>query len=190
MNIKRIILVGKAASGKTWLAEQLIKMGYNFPLSYTTRPKRNNETDDVHYNFISTHEFLQMISENLMYEYAEFNNWFYGRTKKDFYSGNLLIMTPSTIKKMNKDDRKSSYVIYLDINEDIRKERLSKRNDIDGVMRRLIADENDFKNFKDYDYKISRPNFTASDVQNLIDENCILWNKPKKSNNKINKLIN
>lgn len=170
MSIKRIILVGKAASGKTWLAEQLIEMGYKFPLTYTTRPARPNEIDGVHYHFVEPSYFNNMIANDLMYEYVEFNGWFYGRTKEDFYAGNLLIMTPAGISQMNESDRNSSYIIYLDIDEDIRSERLSERNDADNVQRRLKADEEDFKDFKDFDYRISSPNFTCAGVQMLIDK--------------------
>lgn len=170
MSIKRIILVGKAASGKTWLAEQLIEMGYKFPLTYTTRPARPNEIDGVHYHFVEPSKFNNMIANDSMYEYVEFNGWFYGRTKEDFYAGNLLIMTPAGISQMNESDRNSSYIIYLDIDEDIRSERLSERNDVDDVQRRLKADEEDFKDFKDFDYRISSPNFTCAGVQMLIDK--------------------
>lgn len=170
VNIKRIILVGKAASGKTWLAEQLIEMGYKFPLTYTTRPARPDEINGTHYHFVEPSYFNNMIANDLMYEYVEFNGWFYGRTKEDFYSGNLLIMTPAGIKQMNKDDRRSSYIVYLDIAEDIRRERLSERNDADNVDRRLNADYEDFKEFTDYDYRYTSPNFTVAGFQMLIDK--------------------
>jgi guanylate kinase len=169
-NIKRIILVGKAASGKTWLAEQLIDAGYKFPLTYTTRPPRSNEINGIHYHFVSDSRFHEMISMNLMYEFVEFNGWLYGRTKEDFYSGNLLIMTPAGIQQMNKQDRMESYIVYLDISEDVRRERLSERNDADSVDRRLEADAKDFKNFTDYDYAYRTPNFTMAGFQMLIDK--------------------
>ena len=163
-------MTGKAASGKTWLAEQLIESGYKFPLTYTTRPARPNELDGVHYHFVSDARFLEMISMDLMYEYVEFNGWLYGRTKEDFYSGNLLIMTPVGIEQMNKQDRLESYIVYLDIAEDIRRERLSERNDADNVERRLAADKKDFKNFTNYDYSYKSPDFTMAGFQMLIDK--------------------
>lgn len=169
VKIKRIIFVGKAASGKTWLAEQLIEMGYKYPLTYTTRPARSGEINGVHYNFINDPRFHEMIAEDLMYEYVEFNGWLYGRTKKDFYSGDLMIMTPAGIKQINIDDRRQSYIVYLDITEDIRRERLLERNDADNVERRLSADNEDFKNFTNYDYRYNTPDFTVAGFQMLVD---------------------
>lgn len=167
--IKRVILVGHAASGKTHLAENLIELGYQFPLTYTTRPAREGEIDGIHYHFVSENIFKEKISNDEMYEYVIFNDWYYGRTKEDFYSGNLLIMTPAGISQMTEEDRRSSFVIYLNIDESIRKERLSERNDADSTERRLAADNKDFENFTDHDYLILNPNFIPSNIFMLIE---------------------
>ena len=167
--IKRIILTGKAASGKTHLAERLIEMGYIFPITYTTRPIRKEEEDGVHYNFVDESLFKEMIEDDKMYEWVVFNNWYYGRTTEDFYNGNLMIMTPAGISQMSEQDLNESYVIYLDINEDIRRERLSERQDADSMERRIVADDQDFKDFNLFQTRVTDPGFTTSSVQMLID---------------------
>jgi dephospho-CoA kinase len=69
-------------------------------------------------------------------------------------------MTPSGIGKLHAADRKSSFIIYIDIPVDIRRERLSERNDnSDSIERRLSADDNDFKTFTDFDIRITDHNF-------------------------------
>lgn len=181
-DIKRVVLVGHAASGKTHLAEDLIEMGYGFPLTYTTRPARNGEINGTHYHFISEEEFKQKISADEMYEYVVFNNWYYGRTKSDFYAGNLLIMTPAGVSQMSKEDRSASFIIYLNIDESIRKERLSERNDADSTERRLVADYEDFKDYVDYDYEITNPNFISSNILMLIERVGVFPMKQSKSN--------
>ena len=51
-----------------------------------------------------------------------------------------------------------------------RENRILKRNDDnDSVIRRLDADEIDFQNFKDYDLKITDPEFESIDIINLMD---------------------
>ena len=181
-DIKRVILVGHAASGKTHLAEDLIEMGYQFPLTYTTRPARTGEIDGVHYHFVSEEIFKEKIAADEMYEYVIFNSWYYGRTKKDFYAGNLLIMTPAGVSQMSEEDRKSSFIIYLNIDEDIRKERLSERNDADSTDRRLKADYEDFKDYTDFNYVISNPNFISSNILMLIERVGVFPLKQTKSN--------
>ena len=39
----------------------------------------------------------------------------------------------------------------------------------DSIKRRLDADEIDFQDFKDYDLKITDPEFTADDVYSFMD---------------------
>ncbi len=157
--IKRIIIVGKGGSGKDYLRKNLEMLGYNYCTSHTTRPPREGEVNGVDYFFISNSEAEGLISEDSFYEYVTFNNWIYGTSKSEFYSSQLFIMTPSGLKKLLPEDRLESFVVYLDIDEDIRRNRLMQRNDADNVERRLGADHRDFEGFKDYDLIITNPTF-------------------------------
>ena len=66
--------------------------------------------------------------------------------------------------------RKGCFVVYLDIDRDIRESRLLGRQDKnDSITRRLDADDIDFGSFKDYDLKITDPEFLADDVYDLMD---------------------
>lgn len=178
MKIKRIILCGQGASGKDYLGAELVKAGYELPISYTTRPPRENEVDGINYKFVDESKFRSLIDNNEMYEYVEYRNrgkdsnqtWFYGRTKEDFYSGNLMIMTPGGIRQMSDKDRSESYVIFLNIPEDIRRERMDDRVGADDTERRLRTDREDFKDFTDYDYVVSNPKFIPSNIQMLIEK--------------------
>lgn len=178
MSIKRIIICGQGGSGKDFLASEFVKTGYKFPISYTTRPARSNETQGVDYNFISVNQFREFIKDDLMYEYVEYPNrglesnetWYYGRTKRDFYNGNVMIMTPGGINQLSKEDREESFIVVLDIPEKIRKKRLNKRNDSDNTERRLKTDKEDFENFKDFDHKISDSNFYSSNIIMMIEK--------------------
>jgi guanylate kinase len=79
-------------------------------------------------------------------------------------------MTPGEFENINAEVRKGCFVVYLDIDRSIRESRLFKRQDKnDSITRRLDADEIDFKDFKDYDLRITDPEFTADDVYDLMD---------------------
>lgn len=157
--IKRIVIVGKGGSGKDYLRKNLEMMGYQYCTSHTTRPPREGEVNGVDYFFISDSEAEGLIQGDSFYEYVTFNGWIYGTSKDEFYSSQLFIMTPSGLSKLLPQDRSESFVVYLDIEEDIRRTRLMQRNDADNVDRRLYADRNDFEGFEDYDYRITNPNF-------------------------------
>jgi guanylate kinase len=79
-------------------------------------------------------------------------------------------MTPGEFENITPEVRKDCFVVYLDIDRSIRESRLFKRQDKnDSITRRLDADEIDFKDFKDYDLRITDPEFTADDVYDLMD---------------------
>jgi len=165
---KRIIIVGKGGSGKDYLRTKLERKGLKYCVSHTTRPPRDNESEGKDYFFISNEEaYSQFVEKELFYEWVVFNDWIYGTSKKEFDDSNLFIMTPSGIKKMSDSDRKESYVLYLDIPEDIRRERLLTRKDADNVERRLEADRDDFNDFVNFDGVLKNPYF--DDIENILE---------------------
>ena len=93
----------------------------------------------------------------------------YGLTKEEFNKAQAFIMTPGEIEQIDPETRKGCFLVYLDIDRDIREKRISGRNDNnDSVQRRLDADEIDFKDFKDYDLKITDPEFEVEMVLSLM----------------------
>ncbi len=156
----RIILVGKAASGKDHLRKRFENRGFKYAVSYTTRPPRPGEVNGVDYLFISEEKFVDMIEKGEWYEWVSFNGWKYGTSRKQFDEDDLFIMTPGGIAHIKEDDRRKSFIIYLDVSQERRKARLEQRiMPGDSVERRIIADEEDFKDFNNYDIRITNDDF-------------------------------
>lgn len=157
---KRIILVGKAASGKDNLRKRFESRGFKYAVSYTTRPPREGEVYGKDYFFITDEEASKMVESNMFYEYVYFNGWLYGTTVQQFYNDDLFIMTPAGISHIKPEDRVSSFIIYIDIYLFIRKKRLADRMmPGDSMDRRIEADELDFMGFNDYDLRITNEDF-------------------------------
>jgi dephospho-CoA kinase len=96
--------------------------------------------------------------------------WYYGITKENFNNNQVFIMTPHELSQLSEIDRVGIFIVYLDIPEDIRRKRISNRNDNnDSIERRIKADELDFKGFNTYDLKITDPEFDADSVYELMD---------------------
>ena len=159
MSSKRVILIGKAASGKDYIRKIMESNGFTYCVSHTSRPKREGEIEGQDYYFISDD-----IDKSKFYEYVYFNNWFYGTSIEEFNKSNLFIMTPSGVSKLKNEDRLESYIVLIDIDDEIRRERLSIRNDSDSVERRLSADEKGFEFFFDFDNSIDDPEFKCDAV--------------------------
>ncbi len=157
---KRIILVGKAASGKDNLRKRFESRGFKYAVSYTTRPPREGEVDGKDYIFISDDEAKVLIESGFFYEYVIFNGWVYGTSVTQFHTDDLFIMTPAGISHIKPEDRVSSFIIYIDIYLFIRKKRLADRMmPGDSMDRRIEADELDFMGFNDYDLRITNEDF-------------------------------
>lgn len=158
---KRIIVIGQGGAGKDYLRRKFENIGYTFGVHYTTRPKRSYETEGVDYYFVSKEEFENLISNSSLIEYSIHNEWYYGLSYNEFNNKDLFIISMKSYVKYSQDIKSKSLKIFLDINEDIRRIRLSKRNDADSVERRILSDNEDIKmiNKKEFDLIIKNEDF-------------------------------
>ena len=74
------VLIGKSASGKNTIQNQLVeRYGFGKIVTYTTRPPRNGETEGEDYHFISEEEFVQKEKEIFFMEtclyHASYGAW-------------------------------------------------------------------------------------------------------------------
>lgn len=173
MKNERVILVGASGSGKDYLLRKLIEKNLKYSPKLTTRPKRTLEIDGVDYNFITNDTFISLLESNQIKAYQHFIiegvDWYYSISKENFDNNQVFIMTPHEIKSLSKEDRKECFIVYLDIKEDIRRSRILKRDDNnDSVERRINSDKIDFKDFDEYDLRITDPEFEAGLVYDLM----------------------
>jgi guanylate kinase len=176
---EKLIICGASGAGKDFMLRHLIKKGLKYHPKITTRPRRKLETQGVEYDFIENDEFKLLLESNEIKAYQHFiiedpatsipSDWYYAISNKNFKENQLFIMTPKEISSLDPEDRKGCFIVYLDIDENTRRNRLSKRNDNnDSVSRRIEADKKDFKDFKDYDLKITDPEFEVGVVYDLM----------------------
>lgn len=176
---EKLIILGPSGSGKDFLMRKLVEKGLKPCLKWTTRPARKFEKQGVNYNFVTESHFLQSISEDKFLSHQKFQVtpenrnpeiWHYGITKEEFDSSQIFIMTPGEFKGITPDRRKGCFVVYLAIDRDVRESRLFRREDKnDSIKRRLDSDEIDFRNFSDYDLKVTDPEFSPEDVWELME---------------------
>jgi|TARA_B110000971_G_scaffold219176_1_gene259689 guanylate kinase len=158
----KIVLVGKAAAGKDYLRSRYEDKGFKFGVSYTTRPprKKANEQEGVDYYFVSEYEFIEMIGQDKFVEYQKFNGWFYGITKEEFERCDIMILNAEAVDLLSEEYRSRCFVNYIDISIDVRRSRIMERNDPDDDFeRRIQADEDQFRNFSNFDCRITNHNF-------------------------------
>lgn len=158
-----LIICGKTASGKNTVVNELVKKyGYRQIITYTNRPKRKAEEQDITYHFISEDEFKQKIEEDFFAEYktydTEFGTWYYGTSLKDLENADdksVIILTPDGYRDIKDKLTKKDICIYLYANNTTLKNRLKKRGDnTKEADRRLQHDYKDFKGFENEANKI------------------------------------
>lgn len=147
-----LCLIGKSASGKTFVRDKLVKEhGYKSLVTFTSRPPRKNEKQDITYHFISKEDFEQKIEEGFFAEWKKYDTeqgvWYYGTALADCYDADdntVVILTPDGVRDLQAIETHMA-VIYLYSNLNTIKQRLSIRGDNQKeVERRMKADINDF----------------------------------------------
>ncbi|MEX2655457.1 MAG: guanylate kinase, partial [Acidimicrobiia bacterium] len=74
-----IVVSGPSGVGKSTVLRALREqLDYGFSISATTRDPRPSEVDGVHYHFINREQFLEMIDEDALVEWAEYGGHLYG----------------------------------------------------------------------------------------------------------------
>jgi guanylate kinase len=176
---KIVVLLGKSASGKTTILNKLVdetNLGLNRWVSYTTRPRRQNEVNGYDYHFIPLETFktLSLVDEKVYHTNVNGHSetWYYGHTDepntidKDF----IVIADPDGFRQLIKRyGRNRIFAVYIDCDEGIRKIRCKHRKDFDETEweRRAKDDEKVFEDI----YKEERPFFYRHKVMAPIQEN-------------------
>lgn len=132
-------------------------------VTYTTRPKRINETDGVEYFFIDEEKLFNYKKMGKVIEERVYNTvkgkWYYSTIDDgqiQFESGNyILITTLEAYRNLKKYFGEESIVpIYITVDDGIRLERAIKREkqqekpDYNELCRRFLADNIDFSEDK------------------------------------------
>lgn len=159
---KIFCLMGKSSSGKDTIFKEINEdkdLDLKPIISYTTRPKRINETNGVEYFFINKDELNKFEKENKVIEKRVYHtvhgDWFYGTINDgqiDLSRNNYLLITTLEAYESLRDyfgyDKVCPF--YIDIEDGIRLERAlerEKRQDkpnYDELCRRFLADNKDF----------------------------------------------
>lgn len=184
------IIMGKSNSGKSTIAKYLID-NYNFnnAITYTSRPKRDNEANGIDYYFVNKNIFTDKIICGDFIEYRTYNTlvdnvpniWYYGLDKNnnniDLSKNNILILTyEGALKVLQYFGASQCEIIYIDSPEEIIEKRAKNRCDYNEYefKRRIDQDNKDFDWDKIkgiVDKKIVNVDKTVKEVcEEIIDE--------------------
>lgn len=159
---KIFCLMGKSSSGKDTIFKEINNdkdLNLKPIISYTTRPKRINETNGIEYFFINEEELNKFEKENKVIEKRVYHtihgDWFYGTINDgqiDLNKNNYLLITTleayENLRNYFGEDKVCPF--YINIEDGIRLERALEREktqekpNYDELCRRFLADNKDF----------------------------------------------
>lgn len=181
-----LILSGFAGSGKGTVMNALLERypsEFALSISATTRAPRSYETDGVQYFFKTRDEFLEMIGQGQLLEYAEYVGNFYG-TPKDYVEDKLrsgqsvfLEIERQGALKIKKDFPDALLIFLLPPSIQELENRLIGRGTEtpDVIRKRMTQASEEISYISEYDYVIINEDVEESmkQIRQIVDtEKC------------------
>lgn len=113
------VVSGPSGSGKSSIVKELLdQLDLDFSVSATTRLPRPGERHGDHYNFVSRRDFERMIEDDEFFEWAIYNERFYGTPRKPIEAALaagrdvLLDIDPQGARQV-RDKRPDAVMIFI-----------------------------------------------------------------------------
>lgn len=167
-----IILLGKNASGKTTLREELEKLGGKSLVSYTTREPREGEVDGRDYHFVSRAYFEKLIEDGKFFEYGRNPKCdYYGTLRADYDDDKIAIIgAGESLNKVLNLDTINAEIFFLKCSTHLRLDRMLRRNEeLKSIYNRIY-----YENFRYHDtlshVSLDSENYNPKELAHIMME--------------------
>lgn len=159
-----LVISGPSGAGKGTLVGRLLEQdpSFAFSVSVTTRGRRENEIEDVHYHFISEAEYDKLLEEDAFIEHASVHGHRYGTLKSEVYErmergqNVLLDIDPQGAKTVMEKEKNCVSVFILPPSYHDLRVRLHTRNTEaeEEIQRRLANARGEIEQMGRYRYLV------------------------------------
>lgn len=183
---KLLCIVGESGRGKDTVGKMLKKRGYKDVCSFTTRPMRETETQNVEHHFVSEAEANRVLKEHSqeVLAYTEIGDVKYFALTHDIVDADFYIIDPKGIEYL-----KSAYgyafdlfVCYVTCNRDLawsrinHNERGDSKEEFDNRCEKEGMQFNNFSKLKQYDHVIVNSG-SLKELEEKMEEMLMRFNK-------------
>ncbi len=110
----------------------------------TSRPPREDEQNDIHYQFVSPEEFQKMVAANTFFEWTEIYGYSYGSNKetlKALRAGTrpiICVLEPEGARKIKAADPEHTTIILIEATREDLLGRLKQRHTNEADIKKRI----------------------------------------------------
>jgi guanylate kinase len=165
------VISSPSGAGKTTIVEAIIKKEKKLEktVSHTTRKKRPEEKNGLHYHFVDTKTFHQMEKSGQLLEWASVYEQAYGTSKKEIERimdkgvDVILVIENQGAKAIKQMFPRSVFVLILPPSlKELEKRIMKRKHGDEDVERRLKNATREIRNLIWYDYVIINHNLEDS----------------------------
>jgi guanylate kinase len=149
---KLIAIIGKSGSGKDAVYDECLRLNSDLHAvtAYSTRPKREGESEGNPYYFITPTEFRKKILDKEIVEYSVKNDWWYGTEEAQYSKDkvNIGVYDVSRLPYLRDDERFNMIIYYIDASDKERLMRQLSREEnpnVEEIIRRYNNDVHDYR---------------------------------------------
>lgn len=158
-----LVLTSPSGAGKSTLTRQLLQVEADIALSVsvTTRPKRQDEIDAVHYHFIDKQRFTQMREAGELLEWAEVHGNLYGTPRRAVEEAlsagkdvlfDIDVAGVRQLSEMVREDMATIFLLPPSVAEQIARLKRRASDEDATILRRLATARAEIDHWSDFDY--------------------------------------
>jgi len=159
-----VVISGPSGVGKDTLIERMAELGLNhhFTVTATTREPRPGERDGINHHFLKRDEFIKMIADDELLEWAEVYGNYYGVPKQQVRDALergqhvLIRVDVQGARRLRELAPQALQIFVMPPSMEILRHRLEERgvNTPEDMERRLAAAAEEISDSENFDYRI------------------------------------
>ena len=181
MNPIVVVISGPSGVGKDVMIDRMIesdRIGFHFTVTATTRDPRPGEKDGINHHFVTVDDFVNLIANDDLLEWAQVYGNYYGVPKKQvrdaLTAGNHVIMRVDVqgAKRLSEIIPEALLIFIIPPSLDVLKSHLEKRGvDLEVEMtKRLAAANEEISQANLFDFTVTNEEGRLDDTVNEVVE--------------------